>query len=288
MRRAVLTALSALSVDQGQLHVALAHRDPEAAKRAIRTAEFTTAVERLVVPELRATFANAAVHEGKHGRVHLSRVPRETHKATGRSVSLGYNFNSADPRVAQWAQQQGAKLVVEITDRTRDAIRGLVATALREGGHPYALADQIRPLIGLHERYATAVLRYQQRLTDEGILSSERIAALASGYYGQLLDSRAETIARTEVLAAENAGRAETWQQAVDMGLLPPDATKQWVATGDAEPVCADLDGTEVALDDEFDGGDYGSVDMPPLHPNCRCTAVVISPTGVDTGQEIA
>lgn len=274
-------ALDALELDQKDLELAFVRRDPELATRALRTGAFIAAVENGVIPELRATFGAAAEREGKHGRVYLSPMTK------ARTVRLGYNFNSADPRVARWAEKQGSKLVVEISERTRDSIRALVSTALREGGHPYDLARQIRPLIGLHERYATAVLRYQQRLTAEGVLSSERIASLTSSYYSTLLDSRSETIARTEVLGAENAGRAETWAQAVDLGYLSADSTKQWVAAPDAEEVCAGLDGEEVALDDEFDGGEFGSVDMPPLHPNCRCTAVVISPTGVDTGEEL-
>jgi hypothetical protein len=71
---------------------------------------------------------------------------------------------------------------------------------------------------------------------------------------------------------------------------------KQWVVNPDACAECADFDGLTVPLDDAFLGmgdshtytdenGDeqttvvntYDTVEVPPLHPNCRCTIVPVS-----------
>jgi hypothetical protein len=97
--------------------------------------------------------------------------------------------------------------------------------------------------------------------------ATDRIAAVVG-------DDRAEVIARTESMTAANEGQRQSWDQAVDAGLLPQDATRVWIAAADPCPECEDLDGEEVALDEEYpnDGGDG-----PPLHPNCRCTEGIVA-----------
>ena len=87
---------------------------------------------------------------------------------------------------------------------------------------------------------------------------------------GSTWANRAEMIARTEIMRAQNLGRSATYEQNADL----MDGT-EWVATGDDRvcPSCGGRDGkTDEEIqagieDDEFDG----SIDTP-LHPNCRCT----------------
>jgi hypothetical protein len=201
---------------------------------------------------------------------------------------LNYAFNVANPEVPRWAERHAGRLIVEIGKGTRDSIRALITRAVREGQHPYVTARAIRPLIGLHERWATAVLNYRYGLEAQSGVQLERVESLTGRYYSRLLNTRAETIARTETLGAQNAGKLEAWSQAFSGGLFGPDEpTKQWVAAPDAEPICAELDGTEVALSDVFTS-ELGDVEAPPLHPNCRCTMAVISVGGVETEAEVA
>jgi len=189
---------------------------------------------------------------------------------------LHFSFNLEDPAAIVWAREHSSQLVTAITDSTREAIQALVTRALQvpPGTPPRELAQQIKPLIGLTARYATAVFNYQQRLITAG-MASTRIDELTSAYSDRLLTSRATTIARTELLASANQGKLDTWLQASDAGLFAgANPVKEWIAAPDAEEVCAGLDGTKVPIDAEFQS-ELGDVDAPPLHPNCRCTMAV-------------
>jgi hypothetical protein len=70
-------------------------------------------------------------------------------------------------------------------------------------------------------------------------------------------------------LRAANKGQRALWGQAKEQGLLPDTVLRRWIASGDAAtcPICEDLDGSEVGMDEEFDDG----ILEPPAHPSCRC-----------------
>lgn len=199
---------------------------------------------------------------------------REGRAVTKAEVRLDYAFDVDNPRVARWAADRAAELVVEIDDATREAIRAVVVRAFVEGGHPRDVARSIRPLIGLHSRWATAVLNYRLRLYEQGV-PEDRVSVLVSRYHDRLLRARALNIARTEILRAANAGKHEAWMQAFERGIAGRSPEKMWVAASDAEQVCADTDGQIVLLHDLFSNA-FGSFEMPPAHPSCRCTAVLV------------
>lgn len=195
-----------------------------------------------------------------------------TVKATAR---LAITFDLDDPAAIAWAEQRSASMVVEITKRQREAIRALIRRALAEGGHPYVIARQIRPLIGLHSRWATAVLNYRYRLEAAG-QSVSAVERATARYYAKLLRTRAQTIARTEILTAANRGKFIGWDQAYrdgHLGTVPP--SKRWDAGAGACPSCVEADGQEVAMYDVF-STNLGTFEMPPAHPDCRCTASLI------------
>ena len=93
-------------------------------------------------------------------------------------------------------------------------------------------------------------------------ISNDKLADQIAAAYA-FSDERAETIARTETRIADVQGNLELYKAS---GLVNE---KEWVAFAECCDECQDLDGVQVALEDEFpnDGGDG-----PPLHPNCRCT----------------
>lgn len=78
--------------------------------------------------------------------------------------------------------------------------------------------------------------------------------------------SRAETVARTEIIGASNFAAVEAARQSGVVG------GKRWMSASDAEEDCLELNGTLVEdLDGGFSHGDV-TVEHPPLHPRCRCT----------------
>lgn len=91
-----------------------------------------------------------------------------------------------------------------------------------------------------------------------------------------LTEPRARTVARTEAIAASNAGTL------LEMRSYELTATKEWVATNDSQtrPTHHAADGQAVDLDGKFDVGE-AKLDYPgdPTGPageviNCRCTTV--------------
>jgi HK97 family phage portal protein len=107
--------------------------------------------------------------------------------------------------------------------------------------------------------------------------------------------NQAERITRTEVLRASNEGTIDAWKESeVVVG-------KQWLTAEDdrVDGDCEEMNGKIVDLEtsynstikDTFDEDtaekllDYGAVEEPPLHPNCRCTLlpVLVDSKGFDT-----
>jgi len=130
---------------------------------------------------------------------------------------------------ADWASQHAADLLGNggvLADSTRVFIRELVAKAIREQWTPEVLADQ------LQNAYAFS-------------------------------DTRARTIADTELSTAMIKGNLDAWKALGVEG-------KSWLTAADETvcQVCVDNQGDGVIpLDQPFSSGDQG----PPAHPNCHC-----------------
>ncbi len=214
----------------------------------------------------------------------------------GPQLNLSGAFDVTDPRAIAWAQRRAGQLIVEITDQQRGLVRNLITEALRDGITVDATAARVRQVVGLTDRYAQAVTNSRAR-TFESLLkaglnpaqAAARADQLADAYRQRLLQSRATTIARTEILAASNQGRYLAWQQGVEEGLIHPDSVKEWRTApamsryGPPCVHCLPYNGIRTRWDQPFSNGAM----MPPLHPNCRCTAVILPPDkGVtDQGQ---
>lgn len=190
---------------------------------------------------------------------------------TRRLPELGVQFDLTNPRALRAVEQQGAQLVHAITEESRQAIQRLIEEAVQGQFDVRQLARQIRSSIGLTSPYAVAVERYRAGLVDQGIAEGKALDR-AQAYADRLLRARAETIARTEVMTAVNAGQQAVWDEATQQGTLAPGTKRVWIVTPDDRlcPYCAPLDGQEVGLQEAFDS-ELGPVDYPPLHQNCRC-----------------
>lgn len=83
-------------------------------------------------------------------------------------------------------------------------------------------------------------------------------------------EARSEMIARTELAFAQVSGNMTGYRTS---GVVEK---KQWLASEDACPICDDLDGKTIDIDDDFDF-DGEAIDAPPGHPNCRCDVLPIT-----------
>lgn len=187
-------------------------------------------------------------------------------------TSIRAALDTTNPFALRAAERTAAQLVTNVTSETRAAIRVVVTAAIEQGLTPREAARLIRPMFGLTQRQAQAVLNQRARDEARG-LDADRIAARAQAYADRLLRRRAEMIARTELMRASNSGQLEIWRDAQQQGLLGPNARKKWLVADDDRlcPACEALSGETVLLGEMFSAG----VEAPPLHPNCRCTLVL-------------
>lgn len=195
-----------------------------------------------------------------------------------------------------------ADLVAQVTDATIDGITDVVQAGLTAGERFDEIARDIRPLIGLTTQQSAWVQSYIADLADNDPavmarayhdarfdptiqnaidsntpLTDAQIDQMADNYADRALAGRATTIARTETLRAANIG-AEAGINAfvTSRGFDIADMKQYWLTAQD-ELVCSwclsipDMNPDGVAMDDVFDS-EEGEVDMPPIHPNCRCT----------------
>lgn len=121
----------------------------------------------------------------------------------------------------------------------------------------------------------------RKAIRDGKPLSQADIGKITGRYKDRLLAYRGEVIARTETLAALNAGKTEGIQQLIDAGKVRADqVTKVWRATGDARTrdSHASLDNVSVSWGQSFTTSSGAQMDMPhdtsapPAETiNCRC-----------------
>ncbi len=112
----------------------------------------------------------------------------------------------------------------------------------------------------------------QERLRETlrtGMELGENKAALVQRVKDVMIDAtdfRAKLIAQTETMTAYNEGALELYKEG---GVKK----KEWMDGQDgACPVCSNLDGTTIDIDDDFDAQQFGMVANPPSHPGCRCS----------------
>ena len=193
-------------------------------------------------------------------------------------LSIAVKFDLDDPRAIAFAESLTGELIVQIEDSIKAQIKDLVTRSLAEGILPTQVAYEISQTIGLHTRWANAVVKFESSAFDRllGSMGAGKAkieaANQAAAYRQRLIRSRANAIARTEISRAQNYGRYLSWLQAADGDLIDPATTgKRWMATAPC-PICKKLHGKTVGLLEWWDD----KYNMPPIHPHCKCTAVLV------------
>lgn len=191
-----------------------------------------------------------------------------------RKQAFGTSFELDNPYSIPWIEEHAASAVTLISETTRQAIRVLLVEGFEAGIAPAALARQLQEVIGLRPDQVETLDRMRNALSADGV-SAEDIARQLERRSARMLRQRALLIARTETIAAENAGLQHSWEDAQDHGLLGPYSVKEWLTVRPRGPhgseSCSALDGQRVPIRESFHdpvtGTDFYT---PPAHPNCR------------------
>jgi hypothetical protein len=175
-------------------------------------------------------------------------------------------FDLVNSRAVAWAESHSAKLITQVSNETKDAVRVIIKSAQSEGITIQRQAQLIRAHVGLTEGGANAVAKMRQRLLAEENKNADR---LTQRYSQKLINARARTIARTETLNSSNNGLLVGWREAQSQNLLSSTAKKKWIITPmESCKLCLSVAGETVVLDSLFSNG----YDAPTRHPRCRCT----------------
>lgn len=180
-----------------------------------------------------------------------------------------FAFDSTMTRVKAWIDNEGGKLIVNLTAKQIGSVHALLQDQIALGvTSPYVLAQRIRPMVGLTQVKVNVLAKNLASFIEQGLPASvinKQIERTAKRYHKQ----RAALIARTEISNAYNFGQMDSLQQAVAEGWLPGIPEKDWIAGG-ADPceICLDNEAAgSIAIDAAFPSGDY----HPTAHPGCEC-----------------
>lgn len=187
------------------------------------------------------------------------------------NVKPKLRWDMNNPRIRNYVDKRVGNLIADITHETRVRVHSLISRSMNEALTPRRVADEVVKFIGLHERYANALTRYQTRLAQAGT-KPELMSRMVDKYEQQLLKSRSMNIGRTEVHRALNHGQREVWREAANQGYIDKETSKRiWVVDGAPCEICEPMDGEEADLDGSYkDGLEPGEV-----HTNCFCTEVL-------------
>lgn len=202
-------------------------------------------------------------------RTLFEEVAGEARDSLSERLGASVRFDIVNPSAVEFVREEGADLIREFGEASQEGIRTIVEEMISSEVSPSRAADLIVDSgIGLTENQADRVLRYREGLVEEDAWNAKEVDALTEAFSQRLLEERADVIAHTEEMRATREGNQELWGQAREQGLLGDDAVQEWQAETDPCDECAELDGEQVGLGQEFPkGGGKG----PPLHPRCKC-----------------
>jgi hypothetical protein len=299
MRRQWLALLGQLARDFDPGHAAHLAAFTTPAITASATAPGLVAKKVPSLADLVATLARIA---SRAGRLVLGAPPFPP------TPSFAGSFDLVNEHAVAWAEQRAGALVADIDTQTRQTIAQLIARGQAGDLAVDDIARQIRPLIGLTAPQATAALNYRDSLVSNqlaqrfgqgaagtmrsayslspwrgGPLDRARIDTLTGQYAARQLAYRAESIARTESIAAATEGRRLGWDAEIRRGGADGYVfVQEWSVTSDdrACEECLGLDGERIESTPVSPGmrpsvdsmGTFpGGFDGPPAHTSCRC-----------------
>ena len=211
----------------------------------------------------------AAVVNEKFNPLWLAAIAQASHVATGGRITI----DDSDIRVKEFLRTRAAELVTQLSAESKRAVANVILFGQSEHLAPRDIAKLVRPLIGLNARQAEANAVYRrrlfERLTGQGLsatTANQRAEAAAVRYASKQHRQRAETIVHTELSRAYNRGAFNGIQAAQRAGLM--NVCEMIWSTAGTNRVC----GRCLSLKDSVVGHtDEAGVQLPPLHPRCRC-----------------
>jgi len=222
---------------------------------------------------------------------------------------IDFDFDQTNFGAVEAMRRNRLRLIRGFTDQQRLATRQALASGIERGLNPRDQARLFRDSIGLTPYQERIVRNYRQNLEEGDSRALERelrdarfdgaarravageklpkaqIDKMVERYRERMVALRAETIARTESLRSVHEGVQNTYDQAIEDGVLQENQLKRtWNTASDSRVRDSHrpMDGQEKALREPFVTGN-GARLMYPTDPNgpaedtinCRCVVAV-------------
>jgi len=207
-------------------------------------------------------------------------VDAAKHTVTGveRQANAELRWDASNPRTDKYYAARKKDFMKDLKMSTRQNIQTVVQNANRNGLNSKMVADQIVGSIGLNNRQVIAITNFENGLRKQG-LSENDIKAQVEDKNELMLEQRAKMIAVSETRSASSAGQQASWEAAMDAGLIPDDARKEWILGWEmaCPNLCRPMRGLQVGVREAWELPNGEQVMWPSAaHPNCRCMATLV------------
>jgi len=220
----------------------------------------------------------------------LSKTVSAFKRATKGAIGQGFpktgfvgRFDYTDPRTTEYALQQSAKLVTNMTGQMKDMVREIVGRAFTDRIPVYDTAEQLASVINLTKRQEITLGKFtdlnRARLMEEGYSGRRldtKLNQLVERQYRKMVEQRSKVIARNEILVAENNGRFLGFEQSIEQGWASPTSVKRWSTSTDERTctICMPMNGMSIQWNQYYPNGVFN----PPAHIMCRCSISLLEP----------
>ncbi len=205
----------------------------------------------------------------------MSAAARATLASEARHFEKQRVITLVDLLANEWAQTQSAEMVVSISRTTRQAIRDVVARGIRENATMAEIARDLRGTIGLTPRDSKALTSKLRTMKKEGA-SARAIEKESKRLRELMLNRRATTIARTEMVTAIEQAKLQEWAIAIGNGEVPANVKRRWIAK-DPCATCRALAALKpVPIGQPFVLATGQAFMSPSAHVRCKCSVVLV------------
>lgn len=211
--------------------------------------------------------------------------------------TLAVVFDQLNPRVLDAMRTLETRVVSGMHESVRDTVRQTLARGLENRQAPATIAREIRAVVGLSPRGEQAVANFRAMLesgdrealsrllrdrrfdqtlaralgADGKGLSAEQVNKMVAAYRKRSIAREAETISRTATQDAYKTATRESWQSAIERGIVDGDRLKkQWIGVADERerPEHLAMNDEVAPFDQTYSSGQRyaGEGDF-----NCRC-----------------
>ena len=181
-----------------------------------------------------------------------------------RVTQFGSEFPPSWEQSVNYAQDAVNKTLTNIAKQAWTSGGELLRRSVEEGWDVDETAKRLRSSLGVGQHRMQQILAAQAKGRYKTSKQFDRAV-------GKAIRNRAETIARTGLIDAANAGQDMAWRKAAAEGILDLSQMERvWTVGYDERlcPICEPLGGEARGMEEVFSIG----VLRPPAHARCRCS----------------